>query len=199
MSKQKPSKPTSAEVPVELEQQVTQHLAQQAAAHNSEALVKQDPLPKLTIVKNKDGSERLAARQAGKFTRVANASALEIQKIVLKALNRTDKEGVSKLETVVDNALTVAAANTDPRNNNATAGLLETLDEISGSKDARKAMTKTQDTSTMPKIIFMNFPDVKQMENRPQEKTQPSWITAEVIVQNAAPIIVTAGDQSDES
>jgi len=181
---------------------VTQEKAQEQtdrekAQKTSEALVKEDALPVLDVVKNKDGSDRLVARQKGRFTKTANARVLATQKSIEKILHLPDDSGKTQLERIISSQAKVAEENTDARNLGAVTKFIEVTDEISGSKAAREALTREINTPTIPTVIFIPVPtnmmhpevldyDKQQREAAERERKGPSeqFLNAEVIEQN---------------
>jgi hypothetical protein len=152
------------------------------------ALVKQDALPELTTVKNRDGKDRLTARIKGKFTSVAQARVLATQKVVEHIMHKPDENGKNQLEKIITSQAKVCEENADARNLGGISKFLDHVDEISGSKAAREALTKEINAPIVPTVIFIPMPTVPMME-RQKEVTQPSWVrSAEVIQQNAAPV-----------
>ena len=154
----------------------------------TEALVKQDALPALEVVKNRDGSDRLAARQKGRFTKTANARVLATQKSIEKILHLPNESGKTQLERIITTQAKVAEENTDARNLGAVTKFIEITDEISGTKAAREALTKEINTPVIPTVIMIPMPNVPFAEPEKPSPKQPSWVTAEVVQQNPAPI-----------
>jgi len=151
------------------------------------ALTKQDNLPALDVVKNRDGKDRVVARIKGKFTSVANARVLAAQKSIENILHMKDDAGRTQLEKILKSQAEVAEQNDDARNLGGISKFLEHVDEISGSKAAREALTREINTPVIPTVIMIGFPEgVRPMEAK-TEVTAPSWIRGEVIEQNPAP------------
>ena len=130
----------------------------------TEALIKQDTLPALEVVKNRDGSERLAARQKGRFTKTANARVLATQKSIEKILHLPDDSGKTQLERIITTQAKVAEENTDARNLGAVTKFIEVTDEISGTKAAREALTREINTPVIPTVIFIPIPNLMNSE-----------------------------------
>ncbi len=130
----------------------------------TEALVKQDVLPTLEVVKNRDGSDRLAARQKGRFTKTANARVLATQKSIEKILHLPNDSGKTQLERIITTQAKVAEENTDARNLGAVTKFIEVTDEISGTKAAREALTKEINTPVIPTVIFIPVPNLMNPE-----------------------------------
>ena len=163
-------------------------MSEQTNPQQTEALVKQDALPALEVVKNRDGSDRLAARQKGRFTKTANARVLATQKSIEKILHLPDDSGKTQLERIITTQAKVAEENTDARNLGAVTKFIEVTDEISGTKAAREALTEKLNESVIPRVIVIRIPEgIKPMEERPPAVTKPSWLDAEVVQQNPAP------------
>jgi hypothetical protein len=155
----------------------------EAQLQQTEALVKPDSLPALEVVKNRDGSDRLAARQKGRFTKTANARVLATQKSIEKILHLPNDSGKTQLERIITSQAKVAEENTDARNLGAVTKFIEVTDEISGTKTAREALTKDINAPIVPTVIFIEQLNLPPMEPR-VERTKPSWAEAEVISQN---------------
>jgi hypothetical protein len=163
----------------------------------TEALVKQDAPPALEVVKNRDGSDRLAARQKGRFTKTANARVLATQKSIEKILHLPNDSGKTQLERIITTQAKVAEENTDARNLGAVTKFIEVTDEISGTKAAREALTREINTPVIPTVIFIPIPNLMNPEiqdydaqvRASAERTGPSEkfliANAEVIQQNA--------------
>lgn len=130
----------------------------------TEALVKQDSLPALEVVKNRDGSDRLAARQKGRFIKTANARVLATQKSIEKILHLPDGAGKTQLERIITTQAKVAEENTDARNLGAVTKFVEITDEISGTKAAREALTREINTPLIPTVIYIPVPNLMNPE-----------------------------------
>jgi hypothetical protein len=168
-------------------------------AQQPEALVKQDALPALEVVKNRDGSDRLAARQKGRFVKTANARVLATQKSIEKILHLPNDSGKTQLERIITTQAKVAEENTDARNLGAVTKFIEVTDEISGTKAAREALTREINTPLIPTVIFISMPNLMNPEiedydakvrasaerNRKGPSEQFLIANAEVIQQNA--------------
>ena len=152
----------------------------------TEALVKQNTdSPELVTVKNRDGKERLAARAKGRFVSVAQAQALATQKSVLKILKTTDETGKDLHSRVIESQLKVAEENTSAKNLGGVSKLLEHVDEISGAKAAREALAQDINQPIVPRVIYVpTMMYVKPMEERPTEKTRPSFAEVESVYTN---------------
>ncbi len=163
----------------------------------TEALVKQDALPALEVVKNRDGSDRLAARQRGRFTKTANARVLATQKSIEKILHMPDDAGKTQLERIITTQAKVAEENTDARNLGAVTKFIEITDEISGAKAARESLTKEINTPIVPTVIMIPMPnlgevidyDKEQREAAERARKGPSFADAVVVQQNPAPAL----------
>jgi hypothetical protein len=128
-------------------------------------LVKQDDaLPALEVVKNRDGSNRLAARQKGRFVKTANARVLATQKSIEKILHLPDDSGKTQLERIITTQAKVAEDNTDARNLGAVTKFIEVTDEISGTKAAREALTREINTPVIPTVVFIPMPNLMDPE-----------------------------------
>jgi hypothetical protein len=145
----------------------------------TEALVKQNALPALEVVKNRDGSDRLAARQKGRFTKTANARVLATQKSIEKILHLPNDSGKTQLERIITTQAKVAEENTDARNLGAVTKFIEITDEISGTKAAREALTKEINTPIVPTVIMIPMLNVPFAEPQKPSPTQPSWVRNE--------------------
>ena len=149
------------------------------------ALAKQDALPAIDVVKNRDGKDRVIARVKGKFTSVANARVLATQKVVERIMHTKDDAGRTQLEKILESQAKVAEDNTDARNLGAIEKFVSMTDEISGTAAARKALTKEINAPVVPTVIFIPMPNVPFAEPEKPEIKQPSWVRdAEVIQQN---------------
>lgn len=184
---------------LELEAQAESVADQQAKDHAnaqkiSEALVKQPAdLPVLTTVKGRDGQDKLAARIKGKFANTANARVLAVQKSVEKVMHKPDETGTTQLERIITAQAKVAEGNTDARNLGGISKFLEHADEISGTKDARKALTKEVNTPLIP-LVIISMPDLihkeiidfekQQREDAERIRKGPSFADSTVIQQN---------------
>lgn len=184
----------NAALEAKAENMAEQQVADRAKAQQM-ALVKQDALPALEVVKNRDGSDRLAARQKGKFTKTANARVLATQKSIEKILHLPDDSGKTQLEKIITTQAKVAEENTDARNLGAVTKFIEITDEISGSKAAREALTREINTPIVPTVIIipamdLMHPEIIDEEKRQREAAQrnrkgPSFLDAELVQQNS--------------
>lgn len=139
-------------------------MSEQTEPQQTEALVKQDALPALEVVKNRDGSDRLAARQKGRFTKTANARVLAVQKSIERLMHALDDEGQTQLEKIISSQAKVCEENSDARNLGGISKFLEHVDEISGSKAAREALTKEINTPVIPTVIMIPMPKLMNPE-----------------------------------
>ena len=137
---------------------------EKSESQQTEALVKRDVLPALEVVKNRDGSNRLAARQKGRFTKTANARVLATQKSIEKILHLPNDSGKTQLERIITTQAKVAEENTDARNLGAVTKFIEVTDEISGTKAAREALTKEINTPVIPTVVFIPVPNLMNPE-----------------------------------
>lgn len=159
------------------------------------ALVKTEPT--LEKIKNVSADKMvLAAREAnGRFSKRGLALANDTAKRIAKVAYTPDETGRTMVEQVAASQLVVARDNTDPRNLNAVAGLIEVLDEITGQKLVRQKMAK--DTETKPPIpkveitIQLTNPTVIDYEKQQREaaeraKRGPSqqFLDAQIVEQN---------------
>lgn len=180
----------------QMEKTANQQATDQANAQQmSEALVKQPAdLPTLTTVKGRDGKDKLAARQKGRFANTANARVLAIQKTVEKIMHVPDEAGgLTQLEKILISNAIVCEKNTDARNEGGVTKFLEHLDEIGGTKDARKALTKEANTPVIPVVIInvgelmnpevVNW-DKEQREAAERARKGPSFADSTIVQQN---------------
>jgi hypothetical protein len=179
---------------VETQEKTQEQIARECAQKTSEALIRQNALPVLDVVKNKDGSDRLVARQKGRFTKTANARVLATQKSVEKILHMPDESGKTQLERIITSQAKVAEENTDARNLGAVTKFIEVTDEISGTKAAREALTRETNERAIPRVVIVApvllHPDVidydkQQREAAERAKRGPHFIDAEVVEQNS--------------
>lgn len=170
-------------------------MSEETPTQPTEALVKQDALPTLDVVRNKDGSDRLVARQKGKFTKIANARVLATQQSVNRILHTPNAEGRSQLERVIESQMQVAEANTDARNLGGVTKLLEVTDELSGTKAAREALTREVNERVIPRVVIVapvlmnpGVIDYNEQQRKAADKKGPSqqFLDAEVVEQNPA-------------
>ncbi len=128
------------------------------------------------------------ARIKGKFTSTANARVLATQKSIERIMHTKDDAGKTQLERIISEQSKVAETNTDAKSLTGISRFLDHVDEISGAKAAREALTKEINAPVVPTVIMIGFPEgVKPMEERPPEPLKPSWVHAEVVQQNPAP------------
>jgi hypothetical protein len=135
------------------------------AVEMSQALTKAEP--KLEMVKNVAAGKMVtAARDAsGKFGNRALAIANDNAKRIAKAAYMPDETGFTMVEQVIASQLLVAWGNKDPRNLNAVAGFIETLDEVTGQKLVRQKMSKEPDVKPPMKVeINVNINDSRVID-----------------------------------
>src|SRR5216683_3127291 len=157
------------------------------------ALIKKDSnLPVLDTVKNRNGEDRIVARQKGRFTKTATARVLATQKVVEKVMSMPDEKGKNQLQRILESQAKVCEDNTDARNVGSITKFIEITDEISGTKAAREALTREINVPVIPTVIFLE----KLMLNEPidyekevreaaeRDKRGPSWLRAEVVSTN---------------
>lgn len=169
-------------------------LADSQTQPKTEALVKQDALPALGVVKNKNGTDRIVARQKGKFTSTANARVLAVQKSIERLMHTLDEEGQTQLERIISAQAKVCEENDSAKNLGGIAKFLEHVDEISGNKAAREALTKDINTPVIPTIIMVPMPNLMHPEvhdydaqvrsSAERARKGPSFADAELVQQN---------------
>lgn len=181
----------------ETQQQVETIDRAKAEQMSETALVKTEPT--LEKIKNVSADKMvLAAREAnGRFSKRGLALANDTAKRIAKVAYTPDETGKTMVEQVAASQLIVARDNKDPRNLNAVAGLIETLDEITGQKLVRQRMAKdTENKNPVVKVeinVQLANPTVIDYEKQQREaaeraKRGPSEqfliANAEVVEQN---------------
>jgi hypothetical protein len=152
----------------------------------TQELVKSEP--RLEIVPNiRAGKDVEVARATnGRFVKKSAALAVENAKRVSKVMFTPDAEGKTKLERVITAQAEIAQNNTDPRNLNAVAGFLETVDELSGAKMARTKISKQDDPVNAIKIIMVSTPQLMNSELKEDHVAPepPPFLRAEIVRTN---------------
>jgi hypothetical protein len=159
------------------------------------ALTKTEPT--LEKIKNANANKMvLAAREAnGRFGNRGLALANDTAKRIAKVAYTPDETGKTMVEQVAASQLIVARDNKDPRNLNAVAGLIETLDEITGQKLQRQKMAKETEIKPPIKVeisIHLDKPvidyeaEVRASAERARKGPSETFLiaNAEVIQQN---------------
>jgi hypothetical protein len=136
--------------------------------------------PTLEKIKNVNANKMvIAAREAnGRFGNRGLALANDTAKRIAKVAYTPDETGRTMVEQVAASQLIVARDNKDPRNLNAVAGLIETLDEITGQKLVRQKMAReTENKNPVAKVeitIKLADPNVIDWDAKVKADTERS-------------------------